>query len=279
MRAPPRLSHADEAGKRRGGQQPRRPLFAARRSRRGPSKISPLTPTVLSRPGELQDACSHRRRFQLPSAVANSFDALADAPEQLPRYPAPKKDSHLPPVVLQFRPPYGELQKSLRSWTTAVYTVSLPGVTWAPSAVPTASAAPAPAASEAVPTPEAPAPPPQLLVTEPGTASPEASAGPRPANRRLGGHRPVGTQRSAPSVEQLQVDSRSEAATPPPSNDGAAPAASTADLAILVAQLTALVTSAMKLIEVLSQQLTAAVPMAAPVPTAVNTHQLHRGQR
>ncbi|XP_049792274.1 translation initiation factor IF-2-like [Schistocerca nitens] len=108
-----------------------------------------------------------------------------------------------------------------------------------PSAVLTASAAPAPAASEAVPTPEAPAPPPQLLVADPGTASAEASAGPRPANSRRGGHRPVGTQRSAPSVQQPQVDSHSEAATPPPSSDGTAPAASTADLANLVAQLTA----------------------------------------
>ncbi|XP_049804258.1 translation initiation factor IF-2-like [Schistocerca nitens] len=62
----------------------------------------------------------------------------------------------------------------------------------APSAVPAASAASAPAASEAVPTPEAPAPPPQLLVADPGTASPGTSAGPRPANRRRGGHRPVG---------------------------------------------------------------------------------------
>ncbi|XP_047111664.1 uncharacterized protein LOC124788437 [Schistocerca piceifrons] len=63
----------------------------------------------------------------LPTAVANSFDALADAPDQLPRDPAPKKDCHLPPVVLQFRPPYGELQKLLRSWTTAVYTVKPAG--------------------------------------------------------------------------------------------------------------------------------------------------------
>ncbi|XP_049816422.1 nematocyst expressed protein 3-like [Schistocerca nitens] len=160
-----------------------------------------------------------------------------------------------------------------------------PGVSFAaatsraPSAVPAASAAPAPAASEAVPTPEAPAPRPQLLVAEPGTASPGTSARPRPANRWRGGHRTVGTQRSAPSVKQPQVDSHSEAAAPPPSSAGAAPAASTADLANLVAQLTALVTSATKLIEVLSQQLTAAVPMAYPAPTAVNTHQLHRGQR
>ncbi|XP_049806934.1 translation initiation factor IF-2-like [Schistocerca nitens] len=64
----------------------------------------------------------------------------------------------------------------------------------APSAVPPASAAPAPAASEAVPTPEAPAPPPQLLVAEPGAASPGTSAGLRPANRRRGGRHPVGTQ-------------------------------------------------------------------------------------
>ncbi|XP_049829038.1 skin secretory protein xP2-like [Schistocerca gregaria] len=42
----------------------------------------------------------------------------------------------------------------------------------APSAAPAESAAPAPAASEAVPTPEAPAPPPQLPVADPGTASP-----------------------------------------------------------------------------------------------------------
>ncbi|XP_049838082.1 uncharacterized protein LOC126282468 [Schistocerca gregaria] len=42
----------------------------------------------------------------------------------------------------------------------------------APSAVTAASAAPAPATSEAVPIPEAPAPPPQLLVADPGTASP-----------------------------------------------------------------------------------------------------------
>ncbi|XP_047103543.1 translation initiation factor IF-2-like [Schistocerca piceifrons] len=237
------------------------------------------------------------RRMQssttLPTAVANSVDALADAPDQLPRDPAPKKDSHLPPVVLQFRPPYGELQKLLRSWTTAVYTVKpagrdsyrgcevwkraiarqrghtpaprpkkpatrRPGVSFAavtsgaPSAIPAASAAPAPATSEAVPTPEAPAPPPQLLVADPGTASPRTSAGPRPANRRRGGHRHMGAQRSAPSVEQPQVDSHSEAATPPPFSDGAAPAASTADLANLVAPLTALVTSATKLIEVLS---------------------------
>ncbi|XP_049845404.1 translation initiation factor IF-2-like [Schistocerca gregaria] len=88
-----------------------------------------------------------------------------------------------------------------------------PGVSFAaatsgaPSAVPAALAAPAPAASEAVPTPEAPAPPPQLLVADPGTASPGTSAGLRPANRRRGGQRPVGTQRSAPSVEQPQVDS------------------------------------------------------------------------
>ncbi|XP_046988359.1 translation initiation factor IF-2-like [Schistocerca americana] len=160
-----------------------------------------------------------------------------------------------------------------------------PGVSFAaaasgaPSAVPTASVAPAPTASKAVLTPEAPVPPPQLLVTEPGAASPGTSAGLRPANRRRGGRRPVGTERSAPSVEQPQVDSHSEAATPPPSSDGAAPAASTADLTNLVAQLTALVTSATKLIEVLSQQLTAAVPMAAPAPTGVNTHQLHYGQR
>ncbi|XP_049829072.1 nischarin-like [Schistocerca gregaria] len=308
------------------------------------------------------------RRMQssrtLPTAVASSFDALAEAPDQLPRDPAPKKDSHLPPVVLQFRPPYGELQKLLRSWTTAVYTVKpagrdlyrvtlrtaddyrrvsqeasergsacprpptekptcalcggahvasyrgcevwkraiarqrgqtpaphpkkpatrRPGVSFAaatsgaPSAVPAASAAPAPAASDAVPIPEAPAPP-QLLVADPGTASPGPSARPRPANRLRGGQRPVGTQSSAPSVDRPQVDSPSESATPPPSSDGAAPAASTADLANLVAQLTALVTSATKLIEVLSQQLTAAVPLASPAPTAVNTHQLHHGQR
>ncbi|XP_049789676.1 nascent polypeptide-associated complex subunit alpha, muscle-specific form-like [Schistocerca nitens] len=317
-----------------------------------------------------------------PTAVANSFDALDDAPEPTPRVPAPKKDSHLPPVVLQFRPPYGELQTLLRSWTTAVYTVKpagrdlyrvtlrtaddyrrvtqeaserglpfythasapdkvlkivfrdlpfnmeadhlhreladlgfyirtvvkmkspksredmplflvvcsdtvenrklyrltyrgcevwkraiarqrgqtpaphqkkpatrRPGVSFAaatsgtPSAAPAASVAPAPAASEAVPTPEAPTPPPQLPVAAPGTAFPGTSAGPRPANRRRGGHRPVGTQRLAPSVEQPQVDSHSEAATPPPSSAGAAPAASTADLANLVAQLTALVTN------------------------------------
>ncbi|XP_049836891.1 uncharacterized protein LOC126281723 [Schistocerca gregaria] len=153
-----------------------------------------------------------------------------------------------------------------------------PGVSFAaatsgaPSTVPAASADPAPAASDAVPIPEAPAPPPQLLVADPGTASPGPSARPRPANLRRGGQRPVGTQRSAPSVEQPQVDSQGESATPPPSSDGGAPAASTADLANLVAQLTALVTSATKLIEVLSQQLKAAVP------TAVNTHQLHHGQ-
>ncbi|XP_049828853.1 uncharacterized protein LOC126267594 [Schistocerca gregaria] len=301
----------------------------------------------------------------LPTAVANSFDALADAPDQLPRDPAPKKDSHLPPVVLQFRPPYGELQKLLRSWTTAVYTVKpagrdlyrvilrtaddcrrvtqeaserrsacprprtekptcalcggahvasyrgcevwksaiarqcgqtpaphpnkpetrRPGVSFAaetsgaPSAVPAASAAPAPAASDAVPIPEAPAPPPQLLVADPGTAFPGPSARPRPTNRLRGGQRPVGTQSSATSVERPQVDSPSESATPLPSSDGAAPAASTADLANLVAQLTALVTSATKLIEALSQQLTAAVPLASPAPTAVNTQQLHHGQR
>ncbi|XP_046981411.1 skin secretory protein xP2-like [Schistocerca americana] len=159
-----------------------------------------------------------------------------------------------------------------------------PGVSFAeatsgaPSAVPAALAAPAPAASGAMPTPAAPAPPPQLLVADPGTASPETLAGPRPANRRHGGRHPMDAQRSAPSVEQPQVDSHSEAATPSASSDGAAPAASTADLANLVAQLTALVTSATKLIEVLSQQLTAAVPMASPAPTTVNTHQLHHGQ-
>ncbi|XP_047115741.1 transcriptional regulatory protein AlgP-like [Schistocerca piceifrons] len=288
------------------------------------------------------------RRMQssatLPTAVANSFDALADAPEQLPRDPAPKKDSHLPPVILQFRPPYGELQKLLRSWTTAVYTLkpagrhlyrltlrtaddycrvtqkaservivgvrcgSVPSLANVakhprqvprserrggpaflsrrqhqgrrpPSAVPTASAAPAPTTSEAVPIPEAPAPQPQPLVAEPEAASPGTSAGLRPVCRRRGGQRPVGTQRSAPSVEQPQAVSHSEAATPPPSCDGAVPAASTADLADLVAQLTALVTSAKKLIEVVSQQLTAAVPIAAPALTAVNAHQLHHGQR
>ncbi|XP_049852297.1 uncharacterized protein LOC126330225 [Schistocerca gregaria] len=384
------------------------------------------------------------RRMQssttLPTAVANSFDALADAPDQLPRDPAPKTDSHLPPVVLQFRPPYGELQKLLRNWTTAVYTVKpagrdlyrvtlrsaddyrwvtqeasergipfythasapdkvlkivirdlpfnmeadhlhreladlgfyiravvkmkspksrddmplflvvcsetvenrilyqltrvadvpvqtedlrsrrgsacprpptekptcalcggahvpsyrgphpkkpatrRPGVSFAVASggaltVPAASAAPAPATSDGVPIPEAPAPPPQLLVADPGTVSPGPSARPRPANRLRGGQRPVGTQRSAPSVEQPQVDSPSESATPPPSSDGATPAASTADLANLVAQLTALVTNATKLIEALSQQLTAAVPLASPAPTAVNTHQLHNGHR
>ncbi|XP_046980439.1 uncharacterized protein LOC124545535 [Schistocerca americana] len=392
-----------------------------------------------------------------PTVVANSFDALEDAPDPPPSNPAPKTDSHLPPVVLQFRPPYGELQKLLRSWTTAVYTVKpagrdlyrvtlrtaddyrrvtqeasergipfythasapdkvlkivfrdlpfnmeadhlhreladlgfyiravvkmkspksredmplflvvcsdtvenrklyqltrvadvpvqtedlrsrrgsacprppsekptcalcggahvasyrgcevwkraiarqrgqtpaphqkklatrRPGVSFAaatsgtPSAAP-ATSVPAPAASEAVPTPEAPAPPPPPPVAVPGTASPGPSAGPRPTNRRRGGHRPVGTQRSAPSVEQPQVDSHSEAATPPLSCAGAAPAVSTADLANLVAQLTALVTSATKLIEVLSQQLTAAVPMASPAPTAANTQQPHHGQR
>ncbi|XP_049806942.1 uncharacterized protein LOC126249330 [Schistocerca nitens] len=345
-----------------------------------------------------------------PTAVANSFDALADAPDQLPRDPAPKKDSHLPPVVLQFRPPYGELQKLLPSWTTAVYTVKpagrdlygvilrtaddyrrvtqgasergiafythasapdkvlkivirdlpfnmeadhlhreladlgfyiravvkmkspksrddmplflvvcsdtvenrklyqltrvadvpvqiedlrsrtgracprpptekptcalcggahvasyrgcevwkraiarqrgqtpaprpkkpatrRPGVSFAaatsgaPSAVPAASTAPAPAASDPVPPPAAPAPPTQLLVADPGTASPGTSAGPRPADSWRRGRRPMGAQRSAPSVAQPQVDSPSEAATPPPSSDGAAPAASTADQA------------------------------------------------
>ncbi|XP_047115666.1 nematocyst expressed protein 3-like [Schistocerca piceifrons] len=230
------------------------------------------------------------RRMQssttLPTAVANSFDALADAPDQLPRDPAPKKDSHLP-------------YRGCEVWKRAIArqrgqtpaprpkkpATRRPGVSFAaatsgaPSAVPAASAALAPAASEAVPTPEAPAPPPQLLVADPGTASPGTSAGPRSANRRRGGHRPMGTQRSAPSVEQPQVDSHSEVATPPPSSDGAAPAASTGDLANLVTQLTALVTSATKLIEVLSQQLTSAVPMASPAPAAVNTHQLHHGQR
>ncbi|XP_047104492.1 translation initiation factor IF-2-like [Schistocerca piceifrons] len=278
-----------------------------------------------------------------PTVVANSFDALEDAPDPPPSNPAPKTDSHLPPVVLQFRPPYGELQKLLRSWTTAVYTVKpagrdlyrvtlrtaddyrrvtqeasergipfythasapdkvlkirgqtpaphqkklatrRPGVSFAAATSGTSSAAPAtsvpaPAASEAVPTPEAPAPPPPQPVAVPGTASPGPSAGPRPTNRRRGGHRPVGTQRSAPSVEQPQVDSHSEAATPPLSCAGAAPAVSTADLANLVAQLTALVTSATKLIDVLSQQLTAAVPMASPAPTAANTQQPHHGQR
>ncbi|XP_046985942.1 uncharacterized protein LOC124555935 [Schistocerca americana] len=62
-----------------------------------------------------------------PTVVANSFDALEDAPDPPPSNPAPKTDSHLPPVVLQFRPPYGELQKLLRSWTTAVYTVKPAG--------------------------------------------------------------------------------------------------------------------------------------------------------
>ncbi|XP_049845402.1 uncharacterized protein LOC126298127 [Schistocerca gregaria] len=56
----------------------------------------------------------------------------------------------------------------------------------APSAVPAASTPPASAASEAVPTPEAPAPTPQMLVADPGTASPGTSAGLRPANRRRG---------------------------------------------------------------------------------------------
>ncbi|XP_049840999.1 uncharacterized protein LOC126291542 [Schistocerca gregaria] len=268
------------------------------------------------------------RRMQssttLPTAVANSFDALADAPDQLPRDPAPKKDSHLPPVVLQFRPPMGNYRRSAcprpptekptcalcggahvasyrgcEVWKRAIArqrgqtpatrpkkpATRRAGVFFAeetsgaPSAVPAASAAPAPAASDAEPIPEAPAPPPQLIVADPGTASPGPSATPRPANRLRGGQRPVGTQRSAPSVEQPQVDSPSESATPPPSSDGAAPAASTADLSNLVAQLTALVTSATKLVEALSQQLTAAVPMASPAPTAVNTRQLHHGQR
>ncbi|XP_047106528.1 nematocyst expressed protein 3-like [Schistocerca piceifrons] len=248
------------------------------------------------------------RRIQssttLPPAVANSFDALADTPEHLPRDPSPKKDSHLPPVVLQYRPQYGELQKLLRSWTTAVYTVKPAGrdlyrvtlrtaddyrrvtqeaseraaASGASSSLPTASDAPAPAASEDVLTPEATAPPQQPSVAEPRAASPTASAGPRPANRRRGGRRPVGTQLLATSVEQPQVDSHSEAAAPPPSSDEAAPAASTVDLANLVAQLTALVTSTTKLIEALSQQLTAVVPTATPAPTAVNPHQLHHGK-
>ncbi|XP_047106333.1 skin secretory protein xP2-like [Schistocerca piceifrons] len=155
------------------------------------------------------------RRMQssttLPTAVANSFDALADAPDQLPRDPAPKKDSHLP-------------YRGCEVWKRAIArqrgqtpapclkkpATRRPGVSFAaatseaPFAVPAGSAAPAPAASEAVPMPEAPAPPPQLLVADLSTASPGTSAEPRPANRRRGGHRPVGTQHSAPSVEQPQ---------------------------------------------------------------------------
>ncbi|XP_049852893.1 uncharacterized protein LOC126334559 [Schistocerca gregaria] len=285
------------------------------------------------------------RRMQLsttlPTAVANSFDALADAPDQLPRDPAPKKDSHLPPVVLQFRPPYGELQKLLRSWTTAVYTVKPAGrdlyrvplrtaddyrrVTQEPSERDVLNA---PAPTQEVRAPVRPLRsrlvhsvavltwpaivgvkcgsvpslanvakhqrhirrsqqrdgPASLSRRQPASGGPgyclsrpDGQTAPRQSPAR--GQRPVGTQRSAPSVEQPQVDSPSESATPPPSSDGAAPAASTADLANLVAQRTALVTSATKLIEALSQQLTAAVPLASPAPTAVNTHQLHHGQR
>ncbi|XP_047105043.1 sterile alpha motif domain-containing protein 1-like [Schistocerca piceifrons] len=150
MRATPPLSHADEAGKRRGGQQPRRPLFAARRPRRGPSKISPLTPTVFPRPGELQDACSHRRRFQLPSPT-HSTRSLT-------------RRNSCRAILRRRKTPIGVSFAAAASGAT--------------SAVPTASAAPTPAASEVVPTPEAPAPPPQLLVAEPGTASPEASRRP-----------------------------------------------------------------------------------------------------
>ncbi|XP_049838490.1 uncharacterized protein LOC126283677 [Schistocerca gregaria] len=69
-----------------------------------------------------------------------------------------------------------------------------PGVSFAastsgmPSAVPAASAPPAP--------------PPQLLVADPGTASPGTSAGPRPANRRRGGQFPW-----APSAQHRQSSS------------------------------------------------------------------------
>ncbi|XP_049829052.1 uncharacterized protein LOC126267791 [Schistocerca gregaria] len=167
-------------------------------------------------------------------------------------------------------------KKPATRWPGASFAAAASG---APSAVPATSAAPASAASEAVPTPEAPVPTPLMLVADPRTASPWTTALPRPANRRRGGLRPTGTQRSAPSVEQPQVFSHSAEAMPPPSSDGAAPAASTADLANLVVQLTALVTSATKLIEVLSQQISTAVPMASLAPTAVNTHQLYRGQR
>ncbi|XP_049863598.1 skin secretory protein xP2-like [Schistocerca gregaria] len=244
------------------------------------------------------------RRMQssttLPTAVANSFDALADAPDQgnCRRSACPRPPTEKPTCAL-CGGAHVASYRGCEVWKRAIArqcgqtpaprpkkpATRRPGVSFAaatsgvPSAVPAASAAPAPAASDAVPIPEAPAPPPQLLVADPGTASPGPSAGPRPANRLRGGQRPVGTQLSAPSVDQPQVDSPSESATPSPSSDGAAPAASTADLANLVEQLTALVTSATKLIEVLSQQLTAAVPMASPAPTAVNTHQLHHGQR
>ncbi|XP_049828925.1 uncharacterized protein LOC126267667 [Schistocerca gregaria] len=135
-----------------------------------------------------------------------------------------------------------------------------------------ASDAPAPAASEDVSTPEATAPP-------PSTASHTMSTRPRPANRRLAGSTP----RGYPAID---YDSRAgpgglsqKAAAPPPSSDGAAPAASIANLANIVAQLTALVTNTTKLIEVLSQQLTAAVLMAAPATTTVNPQQLHQRKR
>ncbi|XP_049813907.1 proline-rich protein 36-like [Schistocerca nitens] len=202
------------------------------------------------------------RRMQssttLPTAVANSFDALADAPDQLTRVadvPVQTEDlrSRRGPVHYRGCEVWKRAIDCQRGQTPAPRpkkpATRRPGVSFAaatsgaPSAVPAASAAPAPAASEAVPPPAAPAPPPQLLVADPGTASPGTSAGPRPADRRREGCRPMGAQRSAPSVAQPQVDSPSEAATPPPSSDGAAPAASTADLANLVAQLTALVTT------------------------------------
>ncbi|XP_046989034.1 verprolin-like [Schistocerca americana] len=351
----------------RSGKQKRRATAATTASRSSPIEKRAKQDFAPDADGFVPARRTARRMLSStapPTVVANCFDALEDAPDPPPSNPAPKTDSHLPPVVLQFRPPYGELQKLLRSWTTAVYTVKpagrdlyrvtlrtaddyrrvtqeasergsacprppsekptcalcggahvasyrgcevwkraiarqrgqtpaphqkklatrRPGVSFAAATSGTSSAAPAtsvpaPAASEAVPTPEAPAPPPPQPVAVPGTASPGPSAGPRPTNRRRGGHRPVGTQRSAPSVEQPQVDSHSEAATPPLSCAGAAPAVSTADLANLVAQLTALVTSATKLIDVLSQQLTAAVPMASPAPTAANTQQPHHGQR
>ncbi|XP_046993852.1 nucleolar and coiled-body phosphoprotein 1-like [Schistocerca americana] len=51
----------------------------------------------------------------LPTAVANSFDALADAPDQLPRDPAPKKDclASLSRRQRQGRPPPSRLRRLL----------------------------------------------------------------------------------------------------------------------------------------------------------------------
>ncbi|XP_047103325.1 uncharacterized protein LOC124722167 [Schistocerca piceifrons] len=193
----------------RSGKQKRRATAATSAVRSSPIEKRAMQDFAPDADGFVPARRTARRRqssMTLPPAVANSFDALADAPEQLPRDPARKNDSHLPPVVLQFRPPYGEPQKLLRSWTTAVYTVKPAGrdlyrvtlrtagdyrrvtqeaseraaASEVPSSLPTASDASTPAASEAVPTPEATAPPLQTTVAEPRTASPTASTRPRP---------------------------------------------------------------------------------------------------